>query len=311
MATGACGIDCSVCRLDLLGECSTCGSGKSIEGARKRGAQERIFGGACPILACAIDSEVEFCPKDCDRFPCDKFRDNRYPFSEAYLNMQQRRRQAPPPSLSPIGEGVTVPEEYWRELSNRNIADLCENAGAIRRSTFSVILPFFHSSLRIDVEKKQVCIDLRGQWVTINHPLTVLMAVVYLLNVTEAEPLGQMVGVQELKSFHFFRGPHKLKISPVLKRYENDLRGFENAARALGGDKLDLADLAFKFSVFPKIPVYYLLWKGDDEFPANLVVLFDKRIENYLAADSIWGIVNLVSDLLVLGRGTDPLAARG
>ncbi|RLB20566.1 MAG: hypothetical protein DRG71_09575 [Deltaproteobacteria bacterium] len=68
MATGACGIDCSMCRLNLLGECSTCGSGKSIEGAKKRVAQERKLRAPCPILACAIDNNVEFWPRDCDDF---------------------------------------------------------------------------------------------------------------------------------------------------------------------------------------------------------------------------------------------------
>ncbi|RLB77881.1 MAG: hypothetical protein DRH15_10730 [Deltaproteobacteria bacterium] len=311
MATGACGIDCSVCRLNLLGECSTCGSGKSIEGAKKRGAQERILGAPCPILACAIDNNVEFCPKDCDDFPCNNFRDKRYPFSEGYLNMQERRRQAPPPSLSPIGERVVVPGEYWHDLANSNMGEICRRAMAVQRSASSVILPFLNSSLLVDAKKREGYVDLAERWVLIDHPLTLLMALVYLLNATEAVPMDQMVGVQELKSAHFFQGPHKLKTGSVLKRYGNNPEGFKNAAMALGGQRVDLADLAFKFTVFPKIPIYYLLWNGDDEFPANLVVLFDKSIEKHLAADSIWGMVNLVSDLLVLGQGISPLIARG
>ena len=45
MPTGACGINCDVCKLQLLGLCSTCGSGRSQEAQRKLAAQKAAFGG--------------------------------------------------------------------------------------------------------------------------------------------------------------------------------------------------------------------------------------------------------------------------
>ena len=310
MSTGACGIDCSVCRLNLLSECSTCGSGKSIEGAKKRAAQERILGSSCPVLACAIERAVEYCPRDCNDFPCNMFRDNRYPFSEAYLNMQQRRRNYPPPSISPLGQRIEVPKEFWQDLASTDPDVVCKRAGASMQSAGSFLLKFFNSYLLIDTNEEKGYLEVDGRWMMLGQPLTVLMAVVYLLKASEIELKGEMVGVQELKDSHFFQGPHKLKTGSVLMRYGNDLQGLRDAATALGGEPLDLGDLAFKFSVFPKVPVYYLLWKGDEEFPPNLVILFDRTIEDHLAADSIWGIVNLVSDLLVIGQGLAPLIAK-
>ncbi len=70
MATGACGINCDICRLNVLGICSTCGSGGSQEAQRKIAAQERILGAPCPILTCAREKHIEYCLRDCDRFPC-------------------------------------------------------------------------------------------------------------------------------------------------------------------------------------------------------------------------------------------------
>ena len=46
---------------------------------------------------------------------------------------------------------------------------------------------------------------------------------------------------------------------------------------------------------------HYLLWRGDEEFEPQLSVLFDRSIEDPLAADAIWGLVNLVSDFLLTG----------
>jgi hypothetical protein len=46
------------------------------------------------------------------------------------------------------------------------------------------------------------------------------------------------------------------------------------------------------------------LWEEDEEFPARMNVLFERSIENFLAADAIWALVNRVSmELLKPGEG--------
>jgi len=47
------------------------------------------------------------------------------------------------------------------------------------------------------------------------------------------------------------------------------------------------------------VHLYYLLWEADDEFPARMSVLFERSIENVMAADAIWGLVNRVSTELL------------
>ena len=61
---------------------------------------------------------------------------------------------------------------------------------------------------------------------------------------------------------------------------------------------------ADKLLVFPKVPLHYLLWRGDDEFQATISILFDRSVEVHLAADAIWAITNLVSNLLLQGGKT-------
>ena len=301
MPTGACGINCDVCRLNLLGICSTCGPGKSQEAQKKIAAQQRILSAPCPILACASDNRVDYCPRDCDRFPCDAFRAGPYPFSQAYLNMQERRRRDFPPAKTPSGDILKVPTKYWEDLKRKDVASLCENALAKNYPPRGLLLPFLREYVLVDKQKHCVRRLSGGHWERIDHPLVELLCLVYLLNVGP-EPLSQeMVGVQELKSAHFFQGPHELKVRPLLERCGNDLDGFKRAAERLSSEVLDLADAAYKISAFPKVPIYYLFWKGDQEFESRLSILFDRSIEHHLAADAIWGLVNLVSDALLMG----------
>jgi hypothetical protein len=71
------------------------------------------------------------------------------------------------------------------------------------------------------------------------------------------------------------------------------------------GEPVDLADVAYRFQAFPKIPIYYLLWEGDDEFPPRLTVLFDRSIDEHMAPDAVWGLFNLVTGRLLYGPRSD------
>ena len=303
MPTAACGINCDMCRLNLLGICSTCGSGKDEDGRKKLTAQKRILGQPCPILACATEQSIGYCPRDCDRFPCDEFRSGPYPFSRGYLNMQERRRNQESPPKTPTGNALKVPSEYWKDLKQRDLNEVCRKALAVRDQDRGLILAFLNQYLLIDIQNHCLYEQHKGQWELLDNSLLELLCLVYLLNVG-TEPLGnEMVTVNQLKTGHFFRGPHELKIKPLIDRYGNDTDAFKAAAERAGGEAMDLADISYKFTAFPKVPIFYLLWEGDQDFEPSLSILFDRSVEHHLAADAIWGIVNLVSDLLLKGDG--------
>ena len=64
-----------------------------------------------------------------------------------------------------------------------------------------------------------------------------------------------------------------------------------------------MADQAYSFRIAPRTPVAVLLWEGDNEFPAESKLLFDRTIVEHLALDIIFGltveICTRVSDLTI------------
>jgi hypothetical protein len=222
-----------------------------------------------------------------------------YPFSQGFLIMQKRRRGETRPPKTPSGDVFKVPETYWEDLGQRDIETICTNAGAKNYPPVGVLLPFLREYLLVNRQNRSVCHQGHGQWERTDNPLMELVCLVYLLNAGPESISHEMISVQQLKTAHFFMGPHELKVEPLLKLYGTNLEGFKKAAEDLGGEPLDLADAAYKFLTFPKVPLYYLFWAGDDEFDPRLSILFDRSIEYHLAADAIWGLVNLISDMLV------------
>ncbi len=300
MPTAACGIDCDVCRLKVQGICSTCGPGTGAEAIAKKEAQIRILGAPCPILSCAMDRRVAYCLRDCDGFPCAIFKDGLYPFGQGYLGMQERRRQERRPF--PGDERCRVPEQYWDRLCDKNLAVVCENGLAAISKPHLLYLPFLSDTLLIDLTRRQVRRLANGQAQneTVERGLLELLTLVYLLNATTQPLTHQLVGVKDLKEAQFFEGLHELETKPFLTRYGDDLDGLERTALRFGGERVDLADAAYRFWPFPRVPLYYLFWRRDEEFDPRLSILFDRSIECHLAADAIWGLTNLVSHVLLL-----------
>lgn len=224
----------------------------------------------------------------------------------AGLNMQKKSGKEKRGIQSPSGLLVDVPVEHWEDLGRRNLEEVCRNSSATLHPPDGILLPFLKEYLLIDTGKRRIRRRVHGAWERMDHALLELLCLAYLLQAGPGSLDHEIIGVQELKSAHFFQGPHELNIRSLIERYGNDLKGFQRAAGELGGERTDLADASYLFAAFPKVPVYYLLWEGDEEFPARLSILFDRSIEHHLTADTIWGLVNLLSDMLMTGHPFRP-----
>ena len=302
MPTGACGINCDVCKLNLLGTCSSCGPGTSLQAGKKLAAQQRLLGSTCPILDCARLNQIEYCMRDCNQFPCSNFNTGPYPYSKGFLNMQARRLKQRPPAYAPDGSRVSTAAEYWDELQQKDITSLCNLTLFEPFASHQVLFRFLNEDVLVDIKNR--CLKRRAeqQWAPTADPLLELATVLYLINVKDIYPVGKdIVGVKDLKEGHFFQGPHALRTEPLLRRYGNDLRSFREAAEYLAGEPVDMADAAYRLLPFPRVGLYFLLWQGDPEFAAQITVLFDRSIEAIFAADAIWALVNRVVTALLEG----------
>ncbi len=309
MTTSACGINCDVCKLKLLGSCSGCGPGKSIEAKRKLAAQKRILGNTCAILSCAVLNNVDYCMRDCNMFPCSNFISG-YPFSEGYLTMQKRRRSILPVALTPSGEPIKVPGEYWNKLSGRDSLTVCNMTMVEPANDMNCerSFTFNHLNKKIVVDPCNRCLNIRDgeSFFKIEDPLLELLTVLYLTTIEKFRLFRkELTTVSGLKQNMYFEGTYALKTDNVRERFENDMQGFIDSAIFIGGEKLDMADIAFKFTPFPRVPVYYLLWGKNSEFDGRISILFERSIENYFTASAIWALVNLINRDLIMGCELD------
>jgi hypothetical protein len=221
------------------------------------------------------------------------------PFSQRFLMMRERRLSARSSLQAPPGNGVTVPSAHWDDLGKADPDRICMNAGASAHTPHGFLLPFLGEPILVDLKNRTISRQTESGREMIENSLLELVSLVYLFTAGPQTPVGEMVSVQELRTAHFFTGPHAIRTRPLIDRFGQDLEGFSVAAERMGGQSMAMADVACKLMVFPKVPLHYLLWKGDDEFQATVTILFDRSIEQHLAGDAIWAMTNLVTNILL------------
>lgn len=220
-----------------------------------------------------------------------------------FLNVQERRRSQLPPVYAPDGSHLKVDAVYWDRLYETALPLLLARTQFAPAAEGRLLFRFLNADVMVDMRARCLMRFQAGRWVRAEDPLLELATVLYLINVKDIYPLGRdIVGPNDLKQGHFFQGPHALKIDPLLERFGRDVAGFLKSAESLGGDRVDMADAAYRLKPFPRVHLYYLLWEGDEEFPARMSVLFERSIEATLEADAIWGLVSRVSTALLTGK---------
>ncbi len=297
MATGACGIDCSVCRLHVSGICSTCGAGNSDTGKEKLAAQHRLFGTGCPVLACAVEKGLSYCLRDCDEFPCEKLTDSLYPFSAEYLAMQERRREHI--EARPVASWPEATSQFWNALAAKDPQLVCSNTGATLLEDGKYLVQCLSESWLVDANQQQVMKAdgaFGGEWDR-QVPFLIL---VYLVMAQEEPASGTMIAPRDvLPGKDFFAGRYELKTHDLKRAFADKGEYFLQAGEKLGGTLRHEADVSARFRVFPKIIVDYLLWLEDEEFPASITILIDKNVPIHYPLDATAVLINLLSQRLI------------
>jgi hypothetical protein len=80
---------------------------------------------------------------------------------------------------------------------------------------------------------------------------------------------------------------YKRAIKPLIDNFGNCPEQLLNNAVELGGVRANHGDVSVTISAFTRVPVTFVLWKGDNEFSPDASILFDRTIEDYLTVEDI------------------------
>lgn len=183
--------------------------------------------------------------------------------------------------------------DYCRQIAEMDLNRAKEILG-IEVDGQTALVPFFNETFKVSGDG---ILDAAGE--RAHYGICVLVAK-YLLRCPDQLYLTRgWISFKDFKQSGHFTNDNFIKSDTekvILKRFSGDLPGLIKAGQALGGSHYDgdfSYDITFRFDVLPRLSLLLLFNDRDEEFPAQVSVLFSGHAESYLDPESL-GIASAV-----------------
>lgn len=193
-----------------------------------------------------------------------------------------------PPLPSPGGyeQAYAVSHDLaFEKLRQADLADVASKSGAVQVGADVVRLTFLNREYLVDRLLGRVILHADTEPVPITERLLILH---YLVTAGGAPPRGEWVAFKELPDgMLYYSTFYKRTVKLLLKKFGDSPAKLIAAAAKIGGIPVQMGDAAVTVRALPKVAVTWVVWRGDDEFPAEGSVLLDRGITDYLPTEDI------------------------
>lgn len=125
--------------------------------------------------------------------------------------------------------------------------------------------------------------------------VTRILLLHYLIH-ADGNPLtGKWVAYKDIPGGLLYAGVFARRVTePLQRKFGKSAKSFKETGIKSGGEPAEVGDASFILHAFPYVPLQYVLWEGDEEFPPSVQLLFDASVDHYLSLE----------DIVVLGQVT-------
>jgi hypothetical protein len=118
-------------------------------------------------------------------------------------------------------------------------------------------------------------------------PIAVKILILHYLATANGAPLqNKWISFKELTDGAIYIEPFTNRaINPMLKMFAHRQRELIESAQNYGGRVENLGDTSVTINVFPNVPITFVIYSADDEFPASGNILFDRSASCYLPTE--------------------------
>lgn len=181
------------------------------------------------------------------------------------------------------------------ELLHADLSSRCAAAGVSCESSPAesrITIPFFNEVVTLTVPGFTFKTSN-----DINITLVSKIILLHYLNKASGIDLGgELIPYEDIPGLrHYFPVYEKRVLKPLQSAFGNDRDAFIEAGISLGGIQQEYGDSSFTVKALPRIPVTFILWEGDEEFPPLVRTLFDPTIPEYLPLEDIVVISKLAA----------------
>lgn len=186
------------------------------------------------------------------------------------------------PDNNPLfSDPSTIPVDYWNIL---------------KRDSYSINFLGFQA----DVSKKDRIIKIPSFPYKPNFQIyLIILKYLSIIDERTISLSDRWVLAKELKGgIHFFDKSHPLNVKEIFEKGKK-IENIRKSCLSFAGIELSLGDFSYEFFIFPEVRIRYIFYEGDEDFPPEVTVNFQKGIEDYFNLDVVWAMVNVITKGLI------------
>ncbi len=161
------------------------------------------------------------------------------------------------------------------------------NAGlrySAQEEKYTVEIPFFDEIITLKVPQ---CTFRSSRGVNVTLVSKIIM--LHYINTASGNALGgDKIPYEDIRDCRAYLPVFESRVTkPLTSAFGYNKDAFLEAGIALGGSKEEYGDTSFTLNVLPNVPITFILWEGDAEFPPSVKILFDPSINRCLPLEDI------------------------
>ena len=200
-------------------------------------------------------------------------------------------------------KGSLLHEELWQQLASLDRQKTSQRAKCqYLADPERYVITLLNTEYVVNLTAQQIFSSQPG-----SEPaefLEQLCLLAYLINAKDLSLADKLVSAESLPGgAFFFRGPHALPTRKLEETFGDKPDLLYEAGARLNAKQRDFGDASVELLVLPRIPLTFVIWAGDEEFPARASILFDETTGSHLLLDALLAAVNLAVDALVKAAG--------
>ena len=190
-------------------------------------------------------------------------------------------------------------EMACEELLGSNYEAQFANAGIVSESWhegFRVDVPYFDEIITLELPG----FSFKSSRET-NVTLVTKIVILHYINMANGTSLGgDKVPYEDIPGLAGYLPVFERRAAkPLAATFGFDRHTFLEAGLSLGGRKENFGDASFTLHALPRVPITFILWEGDEEFPPSVKILFDPSITGYLPLEDVSVVSKLASTRII------------
>lgn len=212
--------------------------------------------------------------------------------------MTEQRLKVPKPGVREIAHELAYKLAREQLAAVADIKSQCEKSGAqCRQDRKAASIAYLDRVYQISFPDGAVAFTDSPEAVPLRDKILLL----HYFTRAKGTPLtGIIITYKELhEGINYYPTFFKRAIDPVVNRFKDEPQRLLEIAGKLGGCRADYGDTAVTIPAFPRVPLTFVLWRGDKEFGPDGNIMFDSTIPDYLPTEDITILCEVIAWRLV------------